>query len=55
MNFEVAELLKFWTEKIVEIDPTERERPSLGLLLEKMPEIISVPRSDKKVELRLGN
>ena len=55
MNFEVAELLKFWTEKIVEIDPTKRERPSLGLLLEKMPEIISVPRSDKKVELRLGS
>ena len=38
MNFEVAELLKFWTEKIIEIDPTERERPNLGLLLEKMPE-----------------
>ena len=33
MNFEVAELLKVWTEKIIEIDPTERERPSLGLLL----------------------
>ena len=49
MNFEVAELLKFWTEHIVEIDPTERERPSLGLLLARMPEIISVPRSDKKV------
>ena len=26
MNFEVAELLKFWTEKIIDIDPTERER-----------------------------
>ena len=37
MNFEVVELLKFWTEKIIEIDPTERERPNLGLLLEKMP------------------
>ena len=36
MIFEVTELLKFWTEKIVEIDPTERERPSLGLLLEKV-------------------
>ena len=33
MNFEVAELLKFWTERIIDIDPTERERPSLGLLL----------------------
>ena len=44
MNFELA---KFWTEKIIEIDPTERERPSLGLLLEKMLEIISVPPSDK--------
>ena len=55
MNFEVAELLKFWTEKIIEIDPTEMERPSLGLLLEKMPEVISVPRSNKRVELKMGN
>ena len=55
MNFEVAEFLKFWTEKIIEIDPTERERPSLGLLLEKMPEVISVPRSNKRVELKMGN
>ena len=54
INFEVAELLKFWTEKIVEFDQTERERPSLGLLLETIPEVISVPRSNKKVELRLG-
>ena len=40
MNFEVAELLKFWTENIIEIDPTEKKRPSLDLLLEKMPEVI---------------
>ena len=25
-NYEVAELLKFWTEKIMEIDTVERER-----------------------------
>ena len=25
-NHEVAELMKFWTEKIVEIDAVERER-----------------------------
>ena len=54
MNFEVAELLKFWTEKINEIDPTERERSSLGLLYEKMPEIISVPPSDKKNRIKTG-
>ena len=54
MNFELAELLKFSTEKITEIDPTKRERPSLGLLLEKMPEVISVPRSNKRVELKMG-
>ena len=31
-NYEVAELLKFWTEKIVEIDTVERERETeLGL------------------------
>ena len=35
-NHEVTELLKFWTEKIIEIDPAE-EKPSLGLILEKMP------------------
>ena len=55
MNFELAELIKFWTEKIVEIDQMVRKRPSLCLLLEKMPEVISVPRSDKKLELRLGD
>ena len=55
MNFEVAELLKFWTDKIIEIDPTERERPSLGLLFEKMPEVITVPRSNKRVELKMRN
>ena len=53
MNFEVVELLKFWTEKI--IDPTERERPNLGLLLVKMPEVISLPHSNKRVELKMGN
>ena len=54
-NYEVAELLKFWTERIMEIDPVERERPSLGLILERTPEMISVPRSSKRVELRMGN
>ena len=54
-NYEVAELLKFWAEKIVEIDTVERERPSLGLILEKTPEVISVPRSSKRVELKMGN
>ena len=55
MNFEVAELLKFWTDKIIEMDQTERERPRLGLVLEKMPEVISVLRSIKRVELKMGN
>ena len=54
-NHKVAELLKFWTEKIVEIDAVERERPSLGLLLEKTPEVVSIPRSSKRVELKMGN
>ena len=54
-NHEVAELLKFWTEKIIVIDPTEREKLSLGLLLEATPKVISVPRSSKRVELRMGN
>ena len=54
-NYEVAELLKFWTEKIMEIDTVERDRPSLGLILERTPEVISVPRSSKRVELKMGN
>ena len=54
-NHEVAELLKFWTEKIIVIDPTEREKSSLGLLLEATPKVISVPRSSKRVEWRMGN
>ena len=54
-NHEVTELLMFWTEKITETDPVEREKPSLGLILEKMPEVISVPRSNKRVELKMGN
>ena len=33
----------------------ERERPSLGLILERTPEVISVPRSSKRVELKMGN
>ena len=34
----------------------EREtRPSLGLILEKTPEVLSVPRSSKRVELKMGN
>ena len=54
-NYDVVELLKFWTEKIMEIDPVEKERPSLGLILERTPEVISVPRSSKRVELKMGN
>ena len=54
-NHEVTELLKFWTEKIIEIVAVEREKLSLGLILEKMPEVISVPRSNKRVELKMGN
>ena len=55
MIFEVAELLSLWTENIIDTDPTEREGSSLGLLLEKMPDVISVPRSNKGVELKMGN
>ena len=54
MNFEITELRQFWTEKIVQIDSAEREKPSLCLLFKKVPEVICVPRSEKKVELRMG-
>ena len=54
-NHEVTELLRFWTEKIIVIDSMEREKPSLGLLVGATPKVISVPRSSKRVELRMGN
>ena len=54
-NHEVAELLKFWTGKTVEIDAVEKERPSLGLILEKTPEVVSIPRSNKRVEVNMGD
>ena len=54
-NHEVTELLKFCTEKIIEIDSVERIKPSLGLIIERMPKVISVPRSNKRVELKMGN
>ena len=54
-NHEVTELLKFWTERIIVIDPMEKEKPSKGLLLEATPKVMSVPRSSKRVELRMGN
>ena len=46
-----GELLKIWTEKITEIDTSEREKPSLGLLPDNESETISVPRSEKRVEM----
>ena len=52
---EIAELLKFWTERIVEIDAVEKEGPSLGLILEKTPEVVSIPRSNKRVEVNMGD
>ena len=54
-NHEMTELLKFWTEKIIEIDSMEKEKPSLGLILERLPKVISVPRSNNRVELKMGN
>ena len=54
-NHEVTELLKFWTEKIIEVDSMEREKSRLGLILEKTLKVISVPRSNKRVELNMGN
>ena len=49
-NHEVTELLQFWTEKVIEIDPVKREKPSLDLIFGKMPKVISVPHSNKRVE-----
>ena len=33
----------------------EREKPSLGLILETTPKVISVPRLNKRVESKMGN
>ena len=53
MIFEVTALLKFWTEKIIEIESTERKKLSMGLLLENVPKVVSVPLPERQVELRL--
>ena len=47
MNFEVTELLKFWTENVIEFHTTDREKLSLGLLPEKGPEVICVQRNGR--------
>ena len=39
----------------MEIDAVEKERPSLGLILEKTPEVVSIPRSNKRVEVNMGD
>ena len=39
----------------MEIDAVEKERPSLGLILEKTPEVVSIPRSKKRVEVNMGD
>ena len=54
MVFEVSELLKFYTEKIIGTDMSLREKPSLGSLLENETVTNCAPRSEKKVDLRLG-
>ena len=43
INFEVPELLKFWTEKMIEIETTEREKSSMSLFFDNGPEVICVP------------
>ena len=53
-NHDVTELLKFRTEKIIEIDSVEREKQSLDMIHQKMPKVISVPRSKKRVERKNG-
>ena len=54
-NHEVTELLKFWTEKIILIDSMEGETESRPCYLRATPKVIGVPRSSKRVELRMGN
>ena len=52
LDLEAGGAHRNYEEKIMEVDTVERERPSLGLTLEKTPQIISVPRSSKRVELK---
>ena len=54
MNFEVLEMLKFWTERVIEIDGTVKRKPRLGLVLEKVTEVVCIPHSEEKVEMGLG-
>ena len=40
---------------MMEIDAVEKEGPSLGLILEKTPEVVSIPHSNKRVEVNMGD
>ena len=43
MNFKVAEFLKLWTEKMIKVDALDREKPSLGFLIENEAKNFCVP------------
>ena len=46
-EFQSHGVAEFLDREENKIDPTEREKPSLALVLEKVPELISVPRSER--------
>ena len=41
-NFKTAEVPKFWTDNLIEIDVLEKKKPKLGLLPEKESMSMSV-------------
>ena len=55
MKFKVTELLKIWAENTTEIGTPERKKLSLGLPFENGPETIRVLRSEKRVDVNLGD
>ena len=53
-DYEQAVLLRFWTSRIVTIKSATNPQTKLGLVLEEEVTAPSVPKSDKRVEFRLG-
>ena len=53
-DYEQALLLRFWTSRIATIRSATNQQTKLGLVLEEKETAPSVPKSDNRVEFRLG-
>ena len=53
-DYDQEVLLRFWLSRIVTIRRAANQQAKLGLVLEAKVTALSVPKSDNRVEFRLG-